>query len=142
MLLPGGVGEHLQHHFAQRLVLGAADPVQQAGQAQTGCGPANMRQVVLDMSIAVMQFEDELVTTRHVRSKKAVPSFNPGAVEIGRERFSHRAGQTEILTQRDRRYFRSLTPVLVQRMRKAGITLSENPKRLLAGNRYDKNEME
>ena len=94
------------------------------------------------MSIAVMQLEDELVTTWHVRGKKAIPSFNPGAVEISRERFSHWAGQTEILTQRDRRYFRSLTPVLIQRMRKVGITLSENRKRLLAGNGYDKNEME
>ena len=54
MGLPHGISQHLEHDFAQRIVLRAPDLIEQRAQAQTSSGIGHMGQLIFHAAVRVM----------------------------------------------------------------------------------------
>src|SRR5450759_3358902 len=57
MFLPGGISQHLEHHFPQRLVTRFGDPIQQTFQTKPGPRLTHTRQVILAVTIGITYLE-------------------------------------------------------------------------------------
>jgi len=140
MIFPCRRSQHSNQYFSISLRIAPADRVEQAADSQFGCPRIDARQIVFDAAVAVAEFKRQLVVFRNVRSKKAVSTFDSGAMQVTYEQLFRRICSRWLSSCRSR--FLTGRSDASGRERNEGQAISNQPGKLPNGDGGDEKKME